>query len=285
MNQPEPNDEKDMPIIDIEGLIFGDDYLGDPDFLALPSETREAWIDADKNGRLTRVKDYFQVHHSIKQRDLDRQQQWSSFIKQLDDRAKDFYNSSQANEEFLKELYETQFREIEESNKHTTEELALGSLSPQHTDRLVKNSQRDLEHEGIKIKISIRVEKKNDNNGKPLGTQTLQVPHVDKTKIDTLRDFYLIYGNIQCIYKFDSGKQIKVFAKDKKEGIRVINRLLKVVIPKYLKCKAEKHCTFTEVSEKAKTGIKGSLKCVHIVDGVGEEKLYEFQNRVKPPKP
>jgi hypothetical protein len=307
MNQPEPNDAQDMSNIDLEGLIFGSDYLDDPNFLALPAEVREAWIDADRNGQLFSVEDEMLPHNSVqKQRDLDRQQ-WNSFNKELEDRTEEYINFSRSEEEFLNELhenqvreleksnnsckseeeilnefYENQVRELEESNRHILEDLAPGehiqsetknfinSFQPHFEDKVTIINTSHLEDKNTSIKISLKLNNKHDVNNIPLGTQSLHVPHIDRTKLDALKGFYLFYGDIQCIYRFDSGREIKVYVKDKNEGFRVINKLLKVVRSEQRKGNAQKHCKFKEVKRNKKHGTKGTFKCLHIIDSTGK---------------
>lgn len=247
MNQPEPNDAQDMSSIDLEA---------DPNFLVVPSEMRTAWIDAQKNHRRYSPANDMFTHDFF--------QKWRE-------------------EKLLNELCKTKAREMEESNRRVLEDLALGELIQSEFENLVNSFLSDSEDENISIKISLKLDKTHDDNNKSLGTQSFRVPHIDETKLDALKGFYLIYGDIQCIYKFDSGKKITVYVKGNDEGIRVINQLLKVVRSEHRKGNAQKHCEFKEVKRNKKPETKGTLKYLHIIDSTGRNERYEFKNRDKPP--
>ncbi len=98
----------------------------------------------------------------------------------------------------------------------------------------------------INVKIRLKPTVKTNSNGTPIGTQPISLPHVDTSKLHLLDRFYLTYGNLQCIYKFDSGKEIKINVQSRKEGLRIVNQLLKVVRPDVLKGSAAKNCIFSE---------------------------------------
>jgi hypothetical protein len=247
MNQPEPNDAQDMSSIDLEA---------DPNFLVVPSEMRTAGIDAQKNHRRYSPANDMFTHDFF--------QKWRE-------------------EKLLNELCKTKAREMEESNRRVLEDIALGELIQSEFENLVNSYQSHFEDENTSIKITLKLDKTHDTNNKPLGTQFFHVPHIDETKLDALKSFYLIYGDIQCIYRFDSGKEIRVYVKDKREGFRVINKLLKVVRSENLQGNAQKHCEFKEVKRNKKPGTKGTLKCLHIVDSTDKKELYEFKNRDKLP--
>ena len=83
---------------------------------------------------------------------------------------------------------------------------------------------------GIKIKINLKLSRNINNNNKSSGRQSITLNHVDEDKIGALEDFTLVYGDELCVYKFDAGKSISIYAKDKKEGVKAINKLMKAVI-------------------------------------------------------
>lgn len=317
MNQPEPNEINDISIVDLSGLIFGSDYLDDPRFHALPSEVKKAWIDADEKGELIGAREEEQYVCWLQESNSHKGTGFEDWINQFKDRIKEDKDSRKREEESLKKLQENQAREkieqellkelrenqareveehnkrveVEEHNKRVMELIEKGEIA----DRLImdlaesyySNIQTQAEHEEINAKISIKVDheytKTTDKEAtrQPIGTQYIQVPHVDKGNLDKLKGFYLTYGNTQCVYKFSSRKEIKIFVKDREEGIRVINKLLKIVRHEKLEGDAKAHCSFTEVREKKKAGMKGTLTHLHTIDSTGKRELYEFKSKAK----
>lgn len=154
-------------------------------------------------------------------------------IRQIEDIICDIENKRLSNESHLFFRWDT--------NRETQIEKQREFYS-EFTDQLDFSIKA---HE-INIKVRLKPNVKTNSKGTPIGTQPLSIPHVDIDKLHLLDGFYLIYGNVQCIYRFDSGKEIKVNVQSQKEGLRVINRLLKIVRPEVTKGTAAKHCIFSE---------------------------------------
>lgn len=120
---------------------------------------------------------------------------------------------------------------------------------------------------GIRIKIYLKLSRSINKNGKPSGRQSITLNHVDEDKTDLLKDFTFVYGDEVCVYKFDSGKSILINAKDKKEGVKAINKLMKAVIEPM-----KKRVTFANLPSKSgKTphglsGIKASFGSFQFLD-------------------
>ena len=110
-------------------------------------------------------------------------------------------------------------------------------------------SHLDVSENDTSIELQLKPAKKENNNRNPVGIQRIGIPHVDESKLDTLNGFHFIYGNCRCIYRFDSGKEIKINVSTRKEALRVINQLLKVVRPEVIKGSAAKNCKFPESSK------------------------------------
>ncbi len=83
---------------------------------------------------------------------------------------------------------------------------------------------------GVKIKIDLKLSRSTNSNNNPSGKQSLTLNHVDEDKTDALKDFTFVYGDELCVYKFDSGKRISIYTKDKKEGVKAINKLMNAVV-------------------------------------------------------
>ena len=110
-------------------------------------------------------------------------------------------------------------------------------------------SHLDVIENDISVELQLKPSKTVNNNNNPVGTQSIGIPHVDESKLDLLDGFHFIYGNCRCTYKFDSGKEIKVNVSTRKEALRVINQLLKIVRPEMIKGTAAKICKFSENSK------------------------------------
>ena len=123
------------------------------------------------------------------------------------------------------------------------------------------------------------------NKGNAIGTQTISIPHVDESKLDVLKDFYLVYGNMRCVYKFSSGKLIKVNVKDEKEALRVVNKLLQVVKPEMNQGTAKAHGIFTQLPEDGEghelVGERGKLFNVYVFDREGNKRHHFFKKETE----
>ena len=153
-------------------------------------------------------------------------------------------------------------------------QLSEGETSTQ------SRANKGLNDEDSRVEIKLRVAKKYNKNGNPIGTQTISIPHVDESKLNTLKDFNIFYGSVRCVYKFTSNKLIKINAKDKAEGVRVINKLLKIVKPEMFLGTAQKHGIFTDRPEDREShelvGEKGKLFQVYVFDPTGERRSHSF---------
>ena len=137
----------------------------------------------------------------------------------------------------------------EEIQANRQYKLYIGMSGLEHLHINLKKrsvSHLDIADYGVSIKIKLKPATKQNINNNPVGIQSIGIPHVDETKLDILDGFHLIYGNCQCIYKFDSGKEIKINVSTRKEALRVVNFLLKVVRPEVIKGTAAKNCKFIE---------------------------------------
>jgi hypothetical protein len=93
----------------------------------------------------------------------------------------------------------------------------------------------------LSVEIRLRPQLKYKKDGTSTGTRSLNIPHVDESKLLELRGFQLIHGDHIRLYSFADKLQIKVRAIDAKEGDRAINHLLKVVESKWLLGTSEQH--------------------------------------------
>ncbi len=78
-------------------------------------------------------------------------------------------------------------------------------------------------------------------NGSPVGYYQIRVPHFLPDKWDLLREYTHAWGSVTLVYTFQSNRQIKVKAKDEKEGHRMINHLLRAVDPAFTMGTSESH--------------------------------------------
>ncbi len=129
----------------------------------------------------------------------------------------------------------------------------------------------------LSAEIRLKSDKKVNSNGNSIGTQIIRVPHIDVKKLHLLKGFSFTYGNEQCIYEFDSGKQIKINAYDRAEAIKTVNRLLKVIKPEMHKGYAADHSSIKSTGKIIElTGIKAKLVDVHVCFYTGERRRYLF---------
>lgn len=179
----------------------------------------------------------------------------------------EIWDSGEDDEEALATQIESIFGEVEERrltekstlcfSRDVDEEiqanrqfkLYIGMPDAEHFHIKLKKrsvSHLDISDYGTSIKIRLKPATKQNNNNNPVGIQSIVIPHADENKLDLLAGLHFIYGNCQCIYKFDSGKEIKINVSTRKEALRVINLLLKVVRPEVIKGTAAKNCKFIE---------------------------------------
>lgn len=132
----------------------------------------------------------------------------------------------------------------------------------------VSKKRAEMEN-GIKIKINLKLSRSTNNNNKPSGSQSITLNHVDEDKTGTLKDFTFVYGDESCVYKFDSGKRISIYAKDKKEGVKAINKLMKAVIETKKKCVkvADLEQSNPKKDPHSLSGIKASFDDFQVLDG------------------
>lgn len=137
--------------------------------------------------------------------------------------------------------------------------------------------------QSLSVKIRLKPDEKRNSKNTSIGTQPLSLSHIDESKLHLLNGFYLVYGNIQCIYKFESSKEIKVNVISKKEALRVINQLLKVIRPEMLKGTAAKNCWYPKRSEKRKphelSGIKAHAIGYDLYRSDGTRTSIHFRNQ------
>lgn len=112
---------------------------------------------------------------------------------------------------------------------------------------------------GITIQINIKPKGGINKNFKPVGTQYITLPHVDKTKTRELEGFSFIYGREQCTYNFPSGKSITINTSNKQGGVQAINSLMKAVIDPMKKRVTTKNLVFKTLEKHSLEGIKGTF--------------------------
>lgn len=100
--------------------------------------------------------------------------------------------------------------------------------------------------------VRLRPRLKYKPNGTPIGTRAIQVPHVDESKLLDLRGFTFVHGETVCLYTFADKKQIKVLAIDEQAGIEAIQKLLQIVLPRWILGDAKEHCYIGKFSPNTK---------------------------------
>jgi hypothetical protein len=273
-------------------LIFGDNYLEDPEFNALPDEVKKVYIEEVDNGSRVSASDdlVFFTHPSIKKHNDSYQQRLDEFIRQLNERAKENSKFSEEYERSRIGIEEEFFQRLEENNRCCEEEEEFLNILNQSLhdlrEEISSEHQQAIESEDVSVKISMKPDKSYNRNQKSTGTQYLNIPHIDESKLDALRDFYFTYGKWECVYQFapvsglSIGKQIKIRSKTKKEGIRAIDELLKIVRLDMIKGDAKTHCTYTQKDKHSLDGIRATVKDWEIVSN----KNLPVTDRTDPPR-
>jgi hypothetical protein len=132
----------------------------------------------------------------------------------------------------------------------------------------------------LSAEIRLKPDKKVNSNGNSIGTQIIRIPHIDVKKLHLLEGFSFVYGNEQCIYNFDSGKEIKINAYTRTEAIKTVNRLLKVIKPERRKGHAADHCSIKSTGKIIElTGVKAKLIDVYVCFYTGERRRYLFDKK------
>ncbi|PSB57758.1 hypothetical protein [Chamaesiphon polymorphus] len=123
--------------------------------------------------------------------------------------------------------------------------------------------------DGITIKIAIKPKGSVNKSSKPVGTQYITLPHVDKSKTQELEGFSFIYGREHCVYKFSFGRPITINVLNRDEGVKAINRLMKTVVDPMKRRVTEKDLVFKTLEKHSLEGIKGTFVCF-VVEGEEE---------------
>jgi hypothetical protein len=93
----------------------------------------------------------------------------------------------------------------------------------------------------VRLKVQLSPSLLYKKDGTSVGKRYISVPHIDESKLGEFRNFRMVHGMIIRIYAFADKKQIKVLVKDEAEGDRVINELLRIIIPKWRLGTSEEH--------------------------------------------
>lgn len=188
-----------------------------------------------------------------------------AFLSKMEDIFREAENRRLTEEKTL--FFKRNVDETTQANRQFKLYLQLPHHHRFHIHLKSKNlSHLDISENDMRVDIHLKPAKKENSKKNPVGVQILRVPHIDESKLEeVLTGFHFTYGDCRCVYKFDSGKEIKINVSTRKEALRVINQLLKLVKPEALKGTAAKNCKFSENSKPHNlTGVRADAIGFHI---------------------